>query len=179
MTTDGTRMDQLGSGAFPWSGQTWSMSGTVVYTHCCWTLTPVDSFNCVWFFVTLWTIGRQAPLSMGFSKQEFGSGLHALLQGIFPTQGLNLRLMSPALAGRFFTTCAIWEAQEGHEEHSRRSPQHEVNFLSFYSLGWLKQDYLLEFLYQEANTFPIRLHLLPFRRPAILGFGLGEMWVLF
>ena len=77
----------------------------------------------------------QAPLSMGFSKQEFGSGLHALLQGIFPTQGLNLRLMSPALAGRFFTTCAIWEAQEGHEEHSRRSPQHEVNFLSFYSLG--------------------------------------------
>ena len=55
MTTDGTWMDQLGSGAFPWSGQTWSMSGTMVYTHCGWTLTPVDPFNCVWFFVTLWT----------------------------------------------------------------------------------------------------------------------------
>ena len=35
---------------------------------------------------------------------------HALLQGIFLTQGLNLSLfMSPALAGRFFTTSATWE----------------------------------------------------------------------
>ena len=36
---------------------------------------------------------------------------HALLQGIFLTQGLNLCLMSPALASRFFTTSAIFEAQ--------------------------------------------------------------------
>ena len=34
-----------------------------------------------------------------------------LLQGIFPTQGLNPCLMSPALAGRFFTNTATWEAQ--------------------------------------------------------------------
>ena len=34
---------------------------------------------------------------------------HALLQGIFLTQGSNLRLMSPALAGRFFTTSITWE----------------------------------------------------------------------
>ena len=34
-----------------------------------------------------------------------------LLQGIFPTQGLNPCLMSPALAGRFFTNSATWEAQ--------------------------------------------------------------------
>ena len=38
-------------------------------------------------------------------------GSHALLQGIFPTQELNPRLlMSPALAGGFFTTRASWEA---------------------------------------------------------------------
>ena len=37
-----------------------------------------------------------------------GVGCHALLQGIFLTQGLN---RSPALAGRFFTTNATWEAQ--------------------------------------------------------------------
>ena len=36
-------------------------------------------------------------------------GCHALLQGIFPTQGSNLRLMSSALAGKFFTSSAIWE----------------------------------------------------------------------
>ena len=41
-------------------------------------------------FVTLWTAAHQAPLSMGFSRQEYCTGCHALLQGIFPTQGLNL-----------------------------------------------------------------------------------------
>ena len=35
-----------------------------------------------------------------------GVGCHAVLQGIFPTQGLNWCLMSPALAGGFFTTSA-------------------------------------------------------------------------
>ena len=43
-----------------------------------------------------WTVAWQAPLSMGFSRQEYWSGLHALLQGIFPTQGSNpgfLRLL--------------------------------------------------------------------------------------
>ena len=41
----------------------------------------------------LWTVARQAPLSMGFSRQEYGVGCHALLQGIFPTQGLNPSLL--------------------------------------------------------------------------------------
>ena len=35
---------------------------------------------------------------------------HCLLQGIFPTQGSNLHLTSPTLAGGFFTTNATWEA---------------------------------------------------------------------
>ena len=40
-----------------------------------------------------------------------GVGCHALLQGIFLTQGSNPRLLtSPALAGMFFTTSATWEA---------------------------------------------------------------------
>ena len=38
---------------------------------------------------------------------------HALLQGALLTQGLNPALMSPAVAGRFFTTSATWEAQSG------------------------------------------------------------------
>ena len=40
-----------------------------------------------------WTIARQAPLSMGSSGQECWSGLLRLLQGIFLTQGSNLRLL--------------------------------------------------------------------------------------
>ena len=51
------------------------------------------------------SVALQAPLSMGFSRQEYWSGLHFLLQGIFPNPGIeSTSLVSPALAGRFFTT---------------------------------------------------------------------------
>ena len=58
-------------------------------------------------------VDRSPPGSSvhGFSRQEYWSGRHFLLQRIFPTQGLNLCLTSLALAGkiRFFTTSATWE----------------------------------------------------------------------
>ena len=44
-------------------------------------------------FLALWTIARQAPLSTGFSRQEYCRGCHFLFPGIFPTQGLNLHLL--------------------------------------------------------------------------------------
>ena len=47
----------------------------------------------VQLFATPWTVARQAPLSMEFSRQEYWSGLPFLLQGIFPTQGLNPTLL--------------------------------------------------------------------------------------
>ena len=65
-------------------------------------------------FVTLCTIARQAPLSMGFSRQEYWSGLPFPSPGIFPTQGSNSCLMSLALAGGFFTTGATGEAPGGN-----------------------------------------------------------------
>ena len=46
--------------------------------------------------------------------KNIGVGCHALLQGIFPTQGLNAHLfVSSALAGGFFTTSATW--QDGYK----------------------------------------------------------------
>ena len=39
-----------------------------------------------------------------------GVGCHAFFQGIFPTQGLNQGLLSPASADGFFTSGATWEA---------------------------------------------------------------------
>ena len=45
------------------------------------------------------------------SGKNTGVGCHALLQGIYLTQGSNPHLMSPAGAGGFFTTSATWEAQ--------------------------------------------------------------------
>ena len=52
--------------------------------------------------MTPWTIACQAPLSMGFSRQEYWSGLP------FPSPGdlldAGIKPTSPALAGGFFTT---------------------------------------------------------------------------
>ena len=49
--------------------------------------------------VTPWTVAHLALLSVGFSRQEYWSGLQFLLEWIFSTQGPN-----PSLAGGFFTT---------------------------------------------------------------------------
>ena len=46
----------------------------------------------VQLFANLWTVAHQILLSMGFSKNT-GLGCHSLFQGIFPTQGLNSRLL--------------------------------------------------------------------------------------
>ena len=46
--------------------------------------------NCVQLSATPWAVALQAPLSMGFSRQEYWSGSQSLLQGVFLTQGLNL-----------------------------------------------------------------------------------------
>ena len=52
--------------------------------------------------VTPWTIACQAPLSMGFPKQEYCSGLPFTSPGDLPDSGIEST--SPALAGRFSTT---------------------------------------------------------------------------
>ena len=74
----------------------------------------------VWLFATLWTAARQAPLSMGFSRQEYWSGLPCPPPGNLPNPGIKpVTLMSPALIGGFvfflsfffFTTCTVWEAR--------------------------------------------------------------------
>ena len=58
-----------------------------------------------------WTAACQAPLSMGFSRQEYWSGLPCPPPGYLPDPGIKpASLMSPALAGEFFTTSATWEA---------------------------------------------------------------------
>ena len=68
-------------------------------------------FSHVQLFVTPWTVACQAPLSMGFSKQEYWSGLPCPPPGDLPNPGTEPEsLMSPALAGGFFTTNATWEA---------------------------------------------------------------------
>ena len=60
--------------------------------------------------VTPWTVTGQAPLSMGFSREEYWSGLPCPALGDLPDPRIKPAfLMSPALAGGFFTACATWE----------------------------------------------------------------------
>ena len=63
--------------------------------------------SCVQFFATPWTAAHQALLSMGFSRQEYWSGLPCPPPGDLPNPGIEP--VSPALAGGFFTTTTTWE----------------------------------------------------------------------
>ena len=70
-------------------------------------------FQLVQFFATLWTVALQAPLSMGFPRQEYRSGLPFPPPGDLPNPGIEpTSLTSPALAGGFFTTSATWVATQ-------------------------------------------------------------------
>ena len=58
------------------------------------------SLSCVQLFVTPWTVAQQAYLSMGFSRQEYWSGLPCPSPRDLPDPGIEP--MSPAMAGEFF-----------------------------------------------------------------------------
>ena len=71
----------------------------------------LSHFSRVQLFVTLWTVARQVPLSMRFSRQEYWSGLPFPPPGNLPNPGIEpTSPVFPTLAGRFFTTSATWEA---------------------------------------------------------------------
>ena len=77
--------------------------------HSC--MRVLSRFSCSQLFVTLWTVARQAPLSMGFSRQECRSGLPCPPPSDLPDAGMEpASLLSPVLARRFFTASATWEA---------------------------------------------------------------------
>ena len=72
----------------------------------------LSCFSCDQLFATPWTVALQAPLSMGFSRQEYWSGLPFPSPGDLSNPGIEpVSLLSPALSGEFFTTCATWEVQ--------------------------------------------------------------------
>ena len=71
----------------------------------------LSHFSRVQLFVTLWTVAHQAPLSMGFSRQEYWSENSFPSPGDLPHPGIEpASFTSPALSGGFFTTRVSWEA---------------------------------------------------------------------
>ena len=76
-----------------------------VHSCCCWKV-----LSHVWLFKTPWTVAHQAPLSMGFPRQEYWTGLSFPSSGHLPNPGVKSgSLGSVALASRFFLTSATWE----------------------------------------------------------------------
>ena len=97
--------------------------GLFIYKRAC----MLRRFSCVWLFVTLWTVAQQTPLSMGFSRQEYWSGLPRPPPGDLPNPGIEpMSLMSPALAGGFFTT---------------RKPHSYKHFLPYLNEGQNRQGF--------------------------------------
>ena len=75
-------------------------------------------YMCPWLLshvrllAALWTVAYQAPLSMGFSRREYWSGLPCSSPGDLLDPGMEpASLVSSALAGGFFTTGTPWEAR--------------------------------------------------------------------
>ena len=70
----------------------------------------LSHFSCVQLFVTLWPVAHQGPLSIGFFRQEYWSGLPRPPSGDHPNPWIKpASLVSPALAG-------------GYHEHHLESP---------------------------------------------------------
>ena len=79
------------------------------YPHC--VRCTFSHFSCVQLFAIPWTVAHQVPLSIGFSRQEYWSGLLCPPLGDLPnpeTEPVSLCLLH--LAGGFFTTSTTWEA---------------------------------------------------------------------
>ena len=85
------------------------------------------SLSCVLFFVTPRTVVRQAPLSMGFSRQEYWSELPCPPPRDLPDPGVEpTYLSSPELAGEFFTSSATWEAHNTEDNCSKGDGEEEM-----------------------------------------------------
>ena len=91
-------------------------------------------FSHVQLFVTLWSVAHQAPLSKEFSRQQYGSGLPCPSSEDLPDPEIKPTfLVSPEMAGRFFTTSTSWSTRDywihkkiPHIQEQRRSPRKMV-----------------------------------------------------
>ena len=88
-------------------------------------------------FVTPWTVAHQAPLSMGFPRQEYRSGLPCPPPGDLLNPGIeSISPVAPALAGGILYHWATWKPTE--EDESERKWNSSVQFSSVQSLSHVR-----------------------------------------
>ena len=102
------------------------------YPNNVYVLCILSHFNRGQLFVPPWTLTCQAPLSIGFSRQEYWSELSFVPAEDFPDSGMEfMSLMSSALAGRFLTVSATWKALIVCKLHTNYELY--MNYLLFWS----------------------------------------------
>ena len=93
------------------SGEHHSFPVDIFFKGKCVPTCMLSRFSRVRLFATPWTVACQAPLFMGFSRQEYWSRLPCPPPGDLPDPGTEPSSLKPhALAARFSTTSAAWEA---------------------------------------------------------------------
>ena len=118
----------------------WTLSHPLLPPQPCVCAVP-NHFSHGRLFAALWTVARQAPLSMGFSRQEYWTGLSCPPPGDLPNQGIKpTSLMSLALADGFFTISPTWE-----------SPT-QPYYLSI-CVSWRRREFIREFIRDPASIF--------------------------
>ena len=110
-----------------------------MHTHIC--SCVLRCFSCAQLFATLWIMAHQVPLSMGFPGQKDWSELPCPPPGDLPDPGIQpVSLMSPALAGGFFITSTIQEAQHTHTHTHTHTHIHIIPIMKrwsyIYSVDW-------------------------------------------
>ena len=110
----------------------------------------------VQLFATPWTVDYQAPPSMGFSRQEYWSGLPFPLQEIFPTQGSNLCLLplvhwqagsSPLATTLIYLGC--------YKNITDYEVAHKQKLISHISGGWEVQDQGISIVVSGESLLPV------------------------
>ena len=102
-----------------------------------------QSLSHVWLFVIPWTVARQAPLSMGISRQEYWSGLPFPTSGDLPDQGSNPVSCVSCTGRQIVYHWTTWEAQDkGRETNTYLLPCRyqvllKLDFMSFSLIGSL------------------------------------------
>ena len=135
--------------------------------------------NRVWRFTTLWTVAHQAPLFMGFSRQECWSGLPCPPPGDLPDPGIEPASPAvPALAGSFFLTSATWEACRHISSLEKTTATESMlgfpcfQYLSFrQKRDWLECLGLTMWLGQARELFCIHCTLKPLKCCPVSGPG--------
>ena len=115
----------------------------------------LSHFSRVLLFVTLWTVAHLAPLSMGFSRQEYWSLLLCPPTGDLPDPGIEPVSLNISCIGRQIVTSTTWEAWDIIISCNRLGGlEKNINLFSYSSGGCKSKVKVLADLVSDERCLP-------------------------